>query len=107
MPEPSPWPASARWDAAGLSVGGVPAGALAERFGTPLLVFDEHDLRERMRSMRGHVARVAYAVKAMTCAAVILWIRREDADDMDRLDVILETPWEASGASAARGEGGT
>jgi diaminopimelate decarboxylase len=35
------------------------------------------------------------------------WIRREEADDMDRLDVILGTPWEAPAVSAAKGEGGT
>ena len=80
MTEPSPWPASARWDPAGLSVGGVAASELAERFGTPLLVFDEQDLRERMRSMRAHVARVAYAVKAMTCAAVIRLALEEGLD---------------------------
>jgi diaminopimelate decarboxylase len=44
---------------------------LAERFGTPLLVIDEPDMRERMRSMAALFPRVLYAVKAMTCAAVI------------------------------------
>jgi len=31
------------------------------------------------------------------------WIRREDADDMDRLDVILGTPWGAGSLPAAEG----
>ena len=35
-----------------------------------------------------------------------VWIRREEADDMDRLDVILGTPWEVAAAPAAHGEGG-
>jgi diaminopimelate decarboxylase len=35
------------------------------------------------------------------------WIRREEPDDMDRLDVILGTPWEAPTVSAAKREGGT
>ena len=32
-----------------------------------------------------------------------LWIRREDVDDMDRLDVILGTPWEVGTLPAAEG----
>ena len=71
MPEPGPWPASAVWGPEGLVVGSVSAEALAERFGTPLLVFDEGDLRARMRVVRTAFPRVAYAVKAMTCAAVV------------------------------------
>lgn len=47
------------------------------------------------------------AVIGVRDAAATLWIRREDNDDMDRLDVILGTPWEAAGARGARGEGGT
>ena len=68
---PDPWPRSARWTSAGLEVGGLAAADLAERFGTPLLVIDEADLRERMRATAAVFPRVAYAVKAMTCAAVI------------------------------------
>jgi len=66
-----PWPASARWGANGLTVGGIDAADLVERFGTPLLVFDEADMRARMRGVRAAFPRVTYAVKAMTCAAVI------------------------------------
>ena len=36
-----------------------------------------------------------------------VWIRREEADDMDRLDVILGTPWAAAAAPAAHGEEAT
>jgi diaminopimelate decarboxylase len=68
---PDPWPRSARWTSAGLAVGGLAAADLAERFGTPLLVIDEADMRHRMRSAAASFPRVAYAVKAMTCAAVI------------------------------------
>ena len=80
MPEHSPWPASARWEPDGLSVGGLPAVELAARFDTPLMVFDEQDLRERMRAVRALFPRVAYAVKAMTCAAVIRIALEEDLD---------------------------
>ena len=52
MPSASPWPASARWEPDGLRIGEVPATELAERFGTPLMVFDEVDLRARMRVVR-------------------------------------------------------
>ena len=45
------------------------------------------------------------AVIGVRNARATLWIRREDADDMDRLDVILGTPWEAPAAPAAHGEG--
>jgi diaminopimelate decarboxylase len=75
-----PWPASAAWEPRGLRVGGVDADTLAQRFGTPLLVFDEADMRGRMRAMRGAFPRVAYAVKAMTCAAVVRSALEEGLD---------------------------
>src|SRR5215471_12441807 len=77
---PDPWPRSARWTSAGLTVGGLAAADLAERFGTPLLVIDEADMRERMRAMTSAFPRVAYAVKAMTCAAVIRAALEEGLD---------------------------
>jgi diaminopimelate decarboxylase len=77
---PDPWPRSARWTSAGLEVGGLAAADLAERFGTPLLVIDEADLRDRMRAMAAVFPRVAYAVKAMTCAAVIRAALEEGLD---------------------------
>jgi diaminopimelate decarboxylase len=77
---PDPWPASARWGDAGLTVARMEATTLAERFGTPLLVFDEEDLRTRMRAANAAFPRVAYAVKAMTCAAVIRLAIEEGLD---------------------------
>ena len=77
---PDPWPRSARWTSAGLEVGGLAATDLAQRFGTPVLVIDEADLRERMRAMRSAFPRVAYAVKAMTCAAVLRAALEEGLD---------------------------
>jgi diaminopimelate decarboxylase len=35
--------------------------------------------------------------------AATRWIRREEPDDMDRLDVILGTPWDAAPIPAAEG----
>jgi len=80
MPSASPWPASARWEPDGLRIGDMPAAELAERFGTPLMVFDEADLRARMRAVRARFPRVAYAVKAMTCAAVLRIALEEGLD---------------------------
>src|SRR3970282_2427708 len=64
-------PLTAAVNAAGhLAVGGCDAVDLAQRFGTPLYVFDEADLRERCREFRREFgARLAdgavlYASKA-------------------------------------------
>jgi diaminopimelate decarboxylase len=67
----SPWPTSARSTERGLTVAGVAAADLAARFGTPLLVIDEADVRERMQMMRLAFPRVAYAVKAFTSRRMI------------------------------------
>ena len=69
--ERGPWPASAIFGASGLAIGGVTAEDLAARFGTPLLVVDEDDLRARCRAARRLAPRVLYAVKAFTAHAVI------------------------------------
>ena len=66
-----PWPAHAGSTPEGLTVAGVAAVDLARRFGTPLLVYDEDDVRGRMRAMRVSFPRSAYAVKAFTSHAVI------------------------------------
>jgi len=68
----------------GLVVGGVAATELAERYGTPLYVVDEHDLRGRARAVRdafdtalsavGSRARVYYAAKSFLCSEVARWV---------------------------------
>jgi diaminopimelate decarboxylase len=77
---PDPWPRSARWTASGLEVGGLAAADLTARFGTPLLVIDEADMRARMRAMTAAFPRVAYAVKALTCVAVLRVALEEGLD---------------------------
>ena len=62
-----------------LSVGGCDLGELAERFGTPLFVYDEDHLRARCRE---YVAafpggRVAYAGKAFLCRAMVRLVDEE------------------------------
>ena len=67
-----------------LVVGGVAAGALAERFGTPLYVVDEADARARAAEVRrafdrafaevGTAAKVYYAGKAFLSIEVARWM---------------------------------
>ncbi|MFI0976774.1 diaminopimelate decarboxylase [Streptomyces sp. NPDC021093] len=77
---PSVWPASATAAPGGdLTVGGVSLTALAERFGTPVYVLDEQEVRDRVRAWRRALpdAEVAYAAKAFLCRAVVDWMREE------------------------------
>ncbi|WP_033258527.1 MULTISPECIES: diaminopimelate decarboxylase [Kitasatospora] len=69
----SPWPASAVPGPGGdLLVGGVSLREAAERFGTPLYVFDEGEARARARAYRRALpeAEVLYAAKAFLCTAM-------------------------------------
>lgn len=88
------WPRSAtRTGDGAVSVGGVPLPELAERFGTPLYVVDEHDLRSRAREVREKFSRafaapvaVYYAGKAFLCTTVARWV----VDEGLRIDVASE-----------------
>jgi diaminopimelate decarboxylase len=82
------WPESAKRDAEGaVTVGGISALALAERFGTPLYVLDEDEVRVRARrtlhafqsaaSRHGVSARVYYAGKAFLSTEVVRWVTEE------------------------------
>ena len=68
---PSPWPANMAFDADGVRIAGMRADALAERFGTPLLIFDEADLVSRLRAVKRSFTRAFYAVKAFTAHAML------------------------------------
>lgn len=63
----------------GLSVGGVRLADLAERFGTPVYVLDEDEVRERCRTYRDAFpeADVLYAAKAFLCRAMAHWVEEE------------------------------
>ncbi len=85
---PSVWPASAHRDGDGVvRLGGLAATALAERFGTPLYVVDEEEVRAHARrtlaafraavQRHGVQARVYYAGKAFLCAEVVRWVTQE------------------------------
>ncbi len=79
------WPASAHRDGDGvLRLAGVTATDLVERFGTPLYVVDEEEVRAHARrtveafrtAVQPHrvQARVYYAGKAFLCAEVVRWV---------------------------------
>ncbi|MDL9980468.1 diaminopimelate decarboxylase [Microbacterium sp. ASV49] len=85
---PVVWPASAARDDEGeLYIGGVATSELRERFGTPLYVLDEAEVRAhaaRTRdafraavARRGAKARVYYAGKAFLSTEVVRWVTDE------------------------------
>ncbi|GAA1935063.1 diaminopimelate decarboxylase [Microbacterium aoyamense] len=85
---PAVWPSGSDRDADGvIRIGGVSATALAERFGTPLYVLDEDDVRAHARrtlaafraaaAAHGVQARVYYAGKAFLSTEVVRWVADE------------------------------
>ncbi|MET9084172.1 diaminopimelate decarboxylase [Streptomyces sp. NPDC004237] len=78
--ELSVWPASTTEPRPGaLTVGGVPLAEVADRFGTPVYVLDENEVRERCRTYRHAFpdAEVLYAAKAFLCRAMVHWTAEE------------------------------
>ncbi len=96
-------PSTARIRADGsLAVGGVELLELAERFGTPLFVYDEEHLRARCReAVAAWGDGVAYATKAFLCLAMARLVHEEgmwlDVSTGGELHVAL-----AAGVPAAR-----
>ncbi|WP_295012378.1 diaminopimelate decarboxylase [uncultured Microbacterium sp.] len=85
---PGVWPASAeRDDDGGLRIGGVGVAELRARFGTPLYVLDEAEVRTHAARIRaafdaaaaahGTEARVYYAGKAFLSTEVARWVTEE------------------------------
>ncbi len=76
----SVWPASTRNVPGGdLTVAGVSLTEAADRFGTPLYVLDEAELRTRCRTYTAAFpdADIVYAAKAFLCRAVADWVQQE------------------------------
>jgi diaminopimelate decarboxylase len=73
------FPDSARIEGAELMLGGLRAAALAEEFGTPLVVYCEETLRARARSLKAAVAEghVAFGTKAFANVAILRLLREE------------------------------
>jgi diaminopimelate decarboxylase len=57
----------------------VPLAEIADRFGTPVYVLDEGEVRERCRTYRHAFpdAEVLYAAKAFLCRAMVHWMQEE------------------------------
>ena len=72
-------PESATIDATGrVAIAGVDLAALAARFGTPVYVYDEADIRARCRAYRAAFGDgVAYASKAFLCVAMARLVHEE------------------------------
>jgi diaminopimelate decarboxylase len=74
------FPVSARVEKGELELGGARASALAERFGTPLVVYCEETLRGQARSLvaaAGKDGRVFYGTKAFANVAVLRLLHHE------------------------------
>ncbi|MEV7242391.1 diaminopimelate decarboxylase [Streptomyces sp. NPDC093248] len=76
----SVWPASTTESRPGEpAVGGVPLADVADRFGTPVYVLDEAEVRDRCRTYHDAFpdAEVLYAAKAFLCRAMAYWMDEE------------------------------
>ncbi|NHI16375.1 diaminopimelate decarboxylase [Microbacterium excoecariae] len=82
------WPAGARREADGeMTFAGIRVTALAARWGTPVVLIDEDEVRARAARIRaafqaaaarhGGAARVYYAGKAFLSAEIARWVRAE------------------------------
>lgn len=73
------FPTSARVDGGGLTLGGVRASALAEEFGTPLVVYCEETIREQVRAYREAApgAVIVYGTKAFANVALLRLLAAE------------------------------
>ncbi|QDY79699.1 diaminopimelate decarboxylase family protein [Streptomyces qinzhouensis] len=77
---PPVWPASAVARPGGdIAVAGVPLTEPAERYGTPVRVVDEEEVRAGARAWRRALpdADVVYAAEAFLCRAVVDWMAEE------------------------------
>ncbi|MEV5824121.1 diaminopimelate decarboxylase [Spirillospora sp. NPDC052242] len=73
------WPRNAVREDGVMTVGGVDVRDLAREYGTPLYVYDEDDVRSRMREYAAafHDGDVHYAGKAFLCGAMVKWLNEE------------------------------
>ncbi len=92
------WPASTRHAPHGeLTVGGVALTEIAERFGTPVYVLDEDEVRNRCRAYRDAFADadILYAAKAFLCRAMANWVQEEglglDVSSAGELELAVTT----------------
>jgi diaminopimelate decarboxylase len=75
------FPDSARVERGELTLGGMASSALADRFGTPLVVYCEETLRAQAQALRraaGEGGRVFYGTKAFPNVALLRLLRDEE-----------------------------
>ena len=91
MDAPGLFPDSASIEEGELAVAGVRATELAQRFGTPLVVYREHTLRARAREVRDAVpdARVVYGSKAFPNVAILRLFGRRVRRDVATLGELV------------------
>jgi diaminopimelate decarboxylase len=98
--DPAIWPASATRSHSGeIVVGGVSVSELAKKYGTPLFVFDEADVRARARAyvaaftVDDVATKVHYAGKAFITTRIAQWVHEEgmgiDVASVGELEVAL------------------
>jgi diaminopimelate decarboxylase len=80
--DPEIWPRTAvrETTSGAITLGGLDVRDLAGRFGTPVFVADEADVRERCREYMeafGEEVNVCYAAKAFCSRAVLRWVTEE------------------------------
>ncbi|MEU1630575.1 diaminopimelate decarboxylase [Streptomyces sp. NPDC020096] len=102
LDELSVWPASTRHAPHDdLTVGGVALSEIAERFGTPVYVLDEDEVRSRCRAYRAAFpdTDVLYAAKAFLCRAMAHWVYEEglglDVSSAGELELAVTTGFPA------------
>ena len=73
------FPTSARIDGNELLIGGNRASELAERFGTPLVVYCEETIRSRATALRAAIGdgRIVFGTKAFPNVALLRLLREE------------------------------
>jgi diaminopimelate decarboxylase len=98
LDELSVWPASTRRAAQEeLTVGGVALTEIAERFGTPVYLLDEDEVRNRCRAYKDAFpdTDILYAAKAFLCRAMATWIHQEglglDVSSAGELELAVTT----------------
>src|SRR6476619_1517266 len=78
---PIVWPRNARRGPDGIvRFAGVDVRAVAEQYGTPVMVVDESDFRSRCHDFAdafGRASGVHYAGKAFLCGGVVRWLAAE------------------------------
>ena len=97
------WPRNARREQDGtVTIAGVGLPDIVERYGSPVMVFDEDDFRSRCRDMARAfqgAENVHYASKAMLSTRIVRWVEEEglslDVASLNELLIALRTGFPA------------